>query len=144
MMPVRRRIKRRAVAERFWSWVDTNHDENECWPWIGYTMPKGYGQFTLEYKRQLAHRVAWFLTYGRWPTPFCCHHCDNPPCCNPRHLFEGDNDDNVEDMLRKGRGRQGHCYGTAHPQAKLTDSDVRTIRRLYAAGTMTRKQLQKK
>ena len=61
------------------------------------------------------------------------HRCDNPPCCNPAHLFVGTVADNNEDKRRKSR----HPHGVTHPLAKLTEDDVRAIRGLYPQMTQT-------
>lgn len=61
------------------------------------------------------------------------HHCDNPPCCRPSHLFLGTPADNMADMDRKGRRRTGNCAGEANGRAKLTEAQVQAIRAEYAA-----------
>lgn len=87
---------------RFWAKVDIR-GPNECWPWKGATKPKGYGSFRVGRKTQTASRVAYALANGK--IELCgCHYCDNPPCCNPAHIFEGTNADNTADRDRKGRG----------------------------------------
>jgi len=96
----------------------------------------------------LAHRMAWILTIG--PTSvFVLHHCDNPPCCNPAHLFTGTQTDNVRDMDAKGRrGVPLPLPGELNPNAKGTNGLVLKIRSLYgpprgrwARGTPTQREV---
>ena len=80
---------------------------SQCWPWRGYRTPKGYGEFcTNNRQRVKAHRLALELRLGRsLRTDECaCHTCDNPPCCNPWHLWPGSEFENKLDCIRKGRG----------------------------------------
>ena len=78
-----------------------------------------------------AHRVAWELENGPVPEGlYVLHHCDNPPCCNPDHLFLGSLSDNTQDMLTKGRAK-GHLQpGANHPSARLSDAEVQRLREL--------------
>jgi hypothetical protein len=88
-----------------------------CWVWSGATNRKGYGVYIFRGKYVGAHRVAWTLFRGPIPDGlFVLHRCDNPPCLNPDHLFLGTHNDNMIDMVLKGRGPvrtfKTHCkYG---------------------------------
>ena len=93
------------LAGRLYSRIQAN---GECWEWQGALNSKGYGCIAIHKVSQLAHRVSYELTYGAIPDNFqVCHHCDNPRCIRPAHLFTGTASDNMQDMARKGRhGRQ--------------------------------------
>lgn len=95
----------------FWSIVDKSGGENACWPWTGWKDKDGRGRFYLDGKNTISSRAALILARGR-PDPetlFALHSCDNPECCNPRHLFWGTQEKNMQDMGRKGRaGIQQH------------------------------------
>lgn len=130
----------RDVAERFWSHVHIG-GVDECWPWTGATYRKGYGNFGLRRGLNVsAHRFAYELSQ-RAPAPELdvCHACDNPPCCNPRHLFEGSRAVNMQDASGKGRLHRPETKGEANGNAKLTRATVEEIR--AAAGTTLQRDL---
>lgn len=124
---------------RFWSKVDVRGPD-ECWEWTGsFRGPEyrsaGYGQFYAGKGTKVigAHRFAAMLRYGMFDRRlFVCHSCDNTRCVNPSHLFLGTHQDNVNDMVAKGR--QAKVGGERHPAAKLTDAQVDDIRRRYVRG----------
>lgn len=110
-----------------------------CWLWTGAPGDSSatgqYGRFRIAGVQWKAHRAAWRLYRGDIPSgQHVLHHCDNPACVNPAHLFLGTNDDNVADRVRKGRSGGESRPGEAHPLHKLHASDVRSIRARYAAG----------
>lgn len=121
-------VKARAVArrpDRFWSKVDVGNPD-QCWPYTGGKSEHGYGRFQWEDGRpRLAHRVAYELAAGKSAgRKFVCHSCDNPPCCNPKHLWLGTAIDNNADRHAKGRTRTATRRGEDAKHAKLTTSQV--------------------
>jgi hypothetical protein len=87
--------------ERFWSKVNKTET---CWLWTGHCNCDGYGEFSICGVRILAHRASYLLEYGMLPEGLSVlHSCDNPPCIRPTHLFLGTQQDNVNDMIAKGR-----------------------------------------
>jgi hypothetical protein len=132
------RVKR-PLAERFWEKVD-KRGPDECWEWQGARNEHGYGWFGPTHgEGAKAHRVAWELTNGPIPEGLCAlHHCDNPPCCNPGHLFLGTKRDNTLDMWAKGRGRQPQLPGELNGRALLTAHQVSEIRRRAERGELQR------
>ena len=124
------------IKERFWSKVKKN---SGCWEWRGGRL-RGYGSFTVKRKPVRAHRFSYELHIGPIPEGMCVlHHCDNPPCVNPAHLFVGTNADNVADMVAKGR--QAGPKGERNPNSKLNANDVLAIR--SAAGFYQRELAKK-
>lgn len=113
------------VAELFWSKVQKT---DKCWLWTAATNGDGYG---LLGGHACAHRVSWRLHKGEIPDGLqVLHHCDNPPCVNPKHLFLGTPADNAKDKAVKGRGR-----------THISNEQVREIRALYDPNKMTYQKL---
>lgn len=104
-----------ATIDKFWSKVNKG-DPDECWEWLGYKIRSGHGQTSMFGKAIYAHRKAFIIHNGYTPT-VCRHSCDNPPCCNPSHLLDGTQADNVADMNNRGRNffaNKTHCPN-GHP-----------------------------
>ena len=129
----------------FWPKVEVGGPD-DCWPWKLSRWKRGYGYLRRGGKALTASRVAWELTHGPIPSNadgskrWVLHRCDNPPCCNPAHLFLGDAQINVDDMIAKGRawfspGAPGRTHeGWVNGASKLTSDGVRSIRKRHAEG----------
>ncbi len=106
--------------------------ETGCWDWMAWRDRKGYGGINISGRCRSAHRSYYEAKVGTIPDgKFLCHHCDNPGCVNPTHMFIGTNLDNVRDMHKKGRG--------AVQVPRLSSGDVKTIKR--DASGLTQAQL---
>ena len=77
-----------------------------CWIWTGKLDRHGYGRIFINGKEGFVHRHAWRQHRGDHGPLFVLHKCDVPACCNPDHLFLGTQQDNLADMLRKGRHKK--------------------------------------
>ena len=119
--------------ERYYKKVDVQ-GEDECWPWTGNVNDKGRGSAWLGQKRHVSSRIAWGL-HHKQDIPdnlYACHHCDNPNCQNPRHIFLGDQTANMQDASRKGRT----CRGSARAHTNLNEDIVYLARAIYKKGLM--------
>lgn len=149
-------MPRKSTPHDFWKHVDRS-DLSGCWPWMTSVNEAGYGRVRYHQKEWKSSRLAWFLTYGDPGEMFVCHHCDNPVCCNPSHLFLGTQKDNMKDSAEKGRhprnrtgylpsGDQHHsklrpevvARGERNGAAVLTEEKVREIRRKRKEGVTLR------
>lgn len=134
------------VERDFWAYVDKAAGPSACWPWTGRRDPRGYGAgvfWVLPEKgrgRQYrAHRLAWRFAPGterQLRADLCVRHkCDNPPCCNPRHLEAGTQKENMADMQRRRRSTRGRTM-PVHRRSRhgLTPEQVLDIRRRWREG----------
>jgi len=118
---------------------------NKCWTWIGTIRNKnGYGTFKLNRKNYGAHRLSWELfNKSKIPKNLCvCHSCDNRRCVNPKHLFIGTYMDNYQDAVKKGRIILP--IGILNKSAKLTEKEVKNIRKEYIYNVFGYRKLAKK
>lgn len=117
-----------------------------CWIWQhavsgpGWKTGKGYGLVNIrsEGRSFSAHRLAFYITHGRWPQ-VCRHMCDRSMCCNPAHLQDGTQADNMRDAIKRNTIKR--VRGERAPRARLTEAQVLEIRRRYAAGGCTHRSL---
>lgn len=132
---------------RFWSHVDKK-SEDECWEWTAGKIKDGYGIFNASNgSRYYAHRISLYIKTGS-QGEVSRHSCDNPSCCNPKHLDWGTHQDNANDKVSRDRqSRKGGCTsekaskGECHVHSKFTEDMVIQIRELYDAGGITMKEI---
>jgi hypothetical protein len=126
-------------AERVWNYIQSCGHGDQCtrccWPWRSACDGKGYGALTIgspTTRRVTANaaRLAYLLTYGDIPVGLnVLHHCDNPPCCNPAHLWLGTILENSRDMVQKGRSATGDRNGSRRYPERLPRGDHSPSRR---------------
>src|SRR5690242_10654680 len=101
-----------------------------CWIWIGSSNAGGYGTVNaICYGHNLAHRLSYAAHIGPIPAGLLVlHHCDQPACVRPEHLYCGTAQENNRDMWDRGRE-----YPPPGERA-LTEEDILKIRELGAQG----------
>lgn len=118
-----------AVQRRFWKKVSISEHPNGCWMWNGGVSARNYGMLVscVGSKRvnMCAHRISYYLKYKHLPPDaLVCHHCDQPRCVNPGHLFLGTHAQNQHDKVNKFR----QAHSEAHGRSVLSAEDVQQIR----------------
>jgi len=133
----------KTLVARFWAKVVVGSGD-ECWGWTAGTSNDGYGiigigHVVVGWNCIRAHRLSWMIHNGVIPEgKMILHHCDNPPCVNPKHLYCGTQSDNLKDAYKRNR----------HPinrgGAKLTEAKVLKIRELVGSSKMTQSEVARK
>lgn len=125
------------IGARFWNLVNIPPDRTGCWLWTGTGRGQhDYGSFKIfSYVTIAAHRVSYALATGENPgEALVLHRCDTPRCVNPDHLFLGSHEDNMADMVAKGRANTESRPGERNPRAKLTEAQALGIIAEIATG----------
>lgn len=121
--------RRPTWQQRMWARIDQSGGPDACWPWTGYRKPTGYGRLSANGGMYLAHRLAYLDAVGPILDGLVVMHtCDNPPCCNPRHLRLDTQIANMADRKSKHRSKPSGRVGEAAAVARLTNEQVRLIR----------------
>lgn len=112
--------------------------ETGCWEWQGPSVGPGYGVMYVGDGNELTHRIS-YQVYSQQSVEgwLVCHHCDNPKCCNPSHLFRGTHLDNMKDCRSKDRHNRGERNGNA----TLDSETILQIRFLAREGSMTQRKI---
>jgi hypothetical protein len=120
-------------------------DEKGCFVYTGNRKQakKRYPKVIISRKEYFIHRLILAAKLGRpLRKGYCaCHSCDNPRCINPAHLWEGTQEENIADCVKKGRQNlvlPPVRLGSKHAQAKLTEADIPEIRKLLDLGISQR------
>jgi hypothetical protein len=126
----------RKYEERFWLKVEKDANDRGCWEWRASTESTGYGQVHINGSDTQSHRYSWKVHNGDPGEQWVLHKCDNRLCVNPDHLYLGDASDNMDDMWeRSGRDEPEppvkDPQGESNGRSKLTENDVREIRRRW-------------
>ena len=125
--------------DRFWSHIDkevsqTFYNGTRCWEWTAFRDKDGYGKLWLPGMSRGVHRISYELHFEDIPKDtLVLHHCDNPACCNPQHLFLGTHQDNMSDKVHKGRQTSKEKHGMHKLSAEQVE-EIRKRQRRFARG----------
>lgn len=126
--------RRPSKEELFWAKVKKGPS---CWEWQGARRPSGHGIFMGRDRKVVPAARFSLELHLKQPAPDgmeTCHRCDNPPCVNPRHLYFGTRQNNVDDAWARGL----MPVGSQRAAAKLTEDQVVLLRQAYAMGAETK------
>jgi hypothetical protein len=107
----------------FWERVDRSGGDDACWPWMGARTDKGYGRFCHNAVATAANREVLAHQGELGSDMFGCHRCNNPSCCNPRHLYAGTRLDNARDMVVAGRANGARAPGPVATARRMDDGE---------------------
>lgn len=123
-----------------WVLINKKNNISECWKWKGHLAKSGYGVFKEKGKREYAHRAIYKNFFKMNINKFLiCHHCDNPKCCNPFHLYHGNYKTNAVD--REKRNRRKIISGENCNFSKLSYIDVKTIKNMLKLSLATQRDI---
>lgn len=131
------------AAKRFWAKVSIGSPD-VCWPWQACVGSAGYGNFRIGGKKghiYQAHRVGYVLTNGAIGEDDLLHNCDEPLCCNPGHARPGTHQENVADMVQRGRNRTPR---PGNGRRKLSLEQQLEIVEVFKAGKTNKSALARK
>jgi len=113
--------------------------ETGCLLWQNGNSAFGYGTLRFDGKTRFVHRVVFALANPKADLKKyqVNHHCDNPRCVNPKHLYAGTQSQNVRDAVRRGRHKRAAVHGSQSPFAKLVERQIPAIKRRLRAGEST-------
>jgi hypothetical protein len=122
-------------------------DPDACWGWAACFKETGYGRIRVDWIEYIASRLSYAVHFQDPGDLDVCHSCDNPACCNPRHLYLGTHADNMRDTVTRGRsvtmGAPGRSRnrGETNGQAKITDEQAASLLSMYRTGRYMQRDL---
>lgn len=116
-------------------------EEDECWEWTASRGTRGYGTYVIGTEKFTAHRLSCHFYKERLDgNKHALHHCDNPPCVNPNHLFAGTHEEHMQDAKEKGK----IYFGEDNHQSKLCREEVVEIKKLIRDGELSYSEIGEK